>query len=367
MHHSFRRALGMVILVSLTAGEARAQLYGGYGGYGGWGGWGGGGSTVQGSIAQGAGFYNIGAGQYNLDTAQANSINADTVMRWNEYMFLSQQEANRREYMRRARIMKRDANAGSALYKRVTENPDAHDIANGDALNAILDQLTNPKVHSTALRLLRDPISGKAVREIPFENASDAVTISLHELTGEGDWPLALRGPTFEAERSAYREAITKAVKEDEEGSLSPQTIQEVESAGARLRAKLEAHKPANKVQYNEAVNYIKTLIATSRLLQKPQVDKILAELDSVKETTLGSLLAFMHAYNLRFGPPQNDAQRAVYTNLYPVMAAARDRTLKDAADGGDRPLARDDRHPVEFFSGLHLEPLSSGSGSEKK
>ena len=82
MHQSFRSALGLMILLALAAGEARAQFYGGYGGYGGWGGWGGGGSTLLGDFARGAGYYAIGAGVYNLDSAQAASINADTIMRF---------------------------------------------------------------------------------------------------------------------------------------------------------------------------------------------------------------------------------------------------------------------------------------------
>ena len=221
MHQSFRSALGLMTLLALAAGEARAQYYGGYGGYGGWGGWGGGGSTPLGDFARGAGFYAMGAGQYNLDTAQAASINADTIMRWNQYMFSAQQEANQREYLRRARMLQRDVKSGEAIETRIRENPEDRDIKNGDALNAILHQLTDPKIHSTALRLIRDPIDSKTIRGIPFENASEAVTISLDELTGEGDWPLGLRGPVFAAERKAYIEAIDKAVKEDEEGTLS--------------------------------------------------------------------------------------------------------------------------------------------------
>jgi len=79
-----------------------------------------------------------------------------------------------------------------------------------------------------------------------------------------------------------------------------------------------------------------------ARMLEKPKVDKILAELEKVKETSLGSLLAFMHAYNLRFGPATTDDQATVYKNLYPIMADARDKTLKDegVADG-DAPVAR--------------------------
>src|SRR5215467_12450720 len=120
MHPRFRWAFGLAIVLALTASDARAQFYGGFGGYGGWGGWGGG-STVQGDFARGAGYYAMGAGMYNLSTAQAASINADTIMRWNEYMFLSQQEANKREYLRRARIMKRDAKSGDDIYTRIRD------------------------------------------------------------------------------------------------------------------------------------------------------------------------------------------------------------------------------------------------------
>jgi hypothetical protein len=350
----------MVIVLTLTAGEAQAQYYGG------WGGWGGG--TAQGAFARGAGVYDLGAGVYNQDTAVANSINADAIMRWNEYMFLSQQEANRRAYLRRARLKQRDASSGGAIYKRVRDNPDEHDILDGDALNAILDQLANPKIHGTALRMIRDPISGKSIRDIPFENASEAVTISLHQLTGEGSWPLALQGETFTEERKAYQEAIAKAVEEDEEGKISPETLQALNLAASRLRAKLEANKPAKGADYAEAANHTKALVAMSRMLEKPRVEKILAELDKVKETSLGSLLAFMHAYNLRFGPATTDAQRAVYKNLYPIMADARDRILKGAGtEDGDAPVTRGDRrHPVDFFQGVHLEPLEGRPTSDQ-
>ena len=68
-----------------------------------WGGWGGGASTVQGDIAHGMGVFAAGAGQYNQQTAIANSINANTAMRVNQYMFTAQQEANQRQYVRTAR------------------------------------------------------------------------------------------------------------------------------------------------------------------------------------------------------------------------------------------------------------------------
>ena len=79
-------------LVASLPGAARAQYGypGGYGGYG-WGGWG---STIQGSTAAGLGYFNMGRGAYNEQTAVARSINNDTYLRWNQYMYLSQQHAN---------------------------------------------------------------------------------------------------------------------------------------------------------------------------------------------------------------------------------------------------------------------------------
>src|SRR4051794_109663 len=125
MLRRIRLALAMGALLATTVGEARAQYYPGYGAYG-WGGWGGG-ATVGGDMARGLGFYNIGAGIYNEDTAVANSINADTVMRWNQYLWEAQQEINRREYVRMARRQQHENATGDVVQKRLLENPTARD------------------------------------------------------------------------------------------------------------------------------------------------------------------------------------------------------------------------------------------------
>ena len=92
----------------------------GYGGYG-WGGWGG---TVQGDIARGLGYFNMGAGIYNRETAQARSINTDTAMRWNEYVYRSQQEGTREYYARRDANLARDRDAYNTFTKRMQDQPD---------------------------------------------------------------------------------------------------------------------------------------------------------------------------------------------------------------------------------------------------
>ena len=150
MHRRSRLAFGIVLSLAALSGQARAQWgYGyypyGYGGYG----WGGG-RYGPGRHARGLAYFNMGAGIYNVDTAIARSINLDTVIRWNQYVYLSQQEATREYFARRNAAIAKDRNAYDALLKRIQENPTAHDIENGDALNAVLDQLSDPRIHSSA-------------------------------------------------------------------------------------------------------------------------------------------------------------------------------------------------------------------------
>ena len=113
MHHRFRSALGLMIL--LAAGRRRGL----------------GTISTAATAATAAGAAGAavvpphwrlrprssatccwGAGMYNLDTAQVcASINADTIMRWNEFPFLGSARGQQsREYLRRVRMLQcRDA------------------------------------------------------------------------------------------------------------------------------------------------------------------------------------------------------------------------------------------------------------------
>ena len=70
-----------------------------------------------------------GAGEYNQETAVARSVNADTAMRWNQYMYQSQLEANRRYQQRMAREKYGNDQAREQIADRLRNNPDASDIA----------------------------------------------------------------------------------------------------------------------------------------------------------------------------------------------------------------------------------------------
>jgi len=360
MRRTSRLAFGIVLSLAALSGQARAQWgYGyypyGYGGYG-WGGWG---ATPQGDIARGLAYFNMGAGIYNVDTAIACSIDLDTVIRWNQYVYLSQQEGTREYFARRNAAIAKGRNAYNALLKRIQENPIAHDIENGDALNAALDQLSDPRIHSSALRTADTPIAAKSIHEIPFRNASEGVTFSLSQLKASSQWPTVLLEPRFASERAEFETLVDEIRKENtENGQISPGTLSKLRAVISRLKDKLAALPLEDTAENQEALKFVKTATALTRLLEKPEIDEVLNELKKIEKTTVGNLLAFMQTFNLRFAPATTPRQRMVYNELYPILAQTRDRIISEAKLDNNVTDMAGKAKPHDFFSAMDLDHI---------
>lgn len=349
-------ALGLAIVLAFSPVDAHAQwgyghYPGGYGGYG-WGGWGGAGSTVGGSVAQGLGMFNMGAGVYNEKTAVANSINTDTVMRWNQYVYESQKEATRQYYGRRDASIARNKDAFNAQMDRIHNNPSARDIQQGDALNAILDQLSDPRIPPSALRSIDAPVDADLIRQIPFVNASEAITISLAKIRDAATWPARLRDPRLEPEQKDFEKLVDQARKENQDGEISNETLDQLRGVALRIKSKLTEMPLENKREDIDAQNFAKTLVAMVRLLEKPEIEQVLNELKNIEKTNVGNLLGFMHTFNLRFGPANTPPQRTAYSELFPTMDGVRDRLLADLRLE-DRPSPGSKAQPHDFFSAM--------------
>jgi len=352
--------LGVIVSLSSLAGTARAQWGNGYypfgyGGYG-WGGWGG---TAQGDIARGLGYFNMGAGIYNQETAVARSINTDTAMRWNTYIYQSQQEATRHYFARRDAALAKDRNAYDTLMKRIQDDPSPRDIENGDALNAALDQLSDPRIHSSALRMADTPLAAKTIREIPFRHGSEAMVFSLEQLKASSHWPAVLLEPRFAAERAEFEQAVDQVRKENQEnGQISAQTLAQIRAVILRLKSKLAGMPLADPAENQEALNFVKTVTALARMLEKPDIDQVLAELAKMDKTSVGNLLAFMHTFNLRFAPATTPRQRQVYAELFPVLDQTRDRIISDVKLDDNTPGQAGKGKLHDFFSAMDLEHI---------
>ena len=119
--------------------------------------------------------------------------------------------------------------------------------------------------------------------------------------------------------------------KEDEEGEIQPKTLQEARAMVNDLRAKITAQPLKDEDDQRQASRFINACTALMGLLNKPDTRPALAELRKVKNTTIGNLLGFMHAYNLRFAPATDQGEKQIYRQLYETLDQTRDQILSEA------------------------------------
>jgi hypothetical protein len=349
-------ALGLALMLSISEGTVHAQW--------GWGGWGGWSATPGGDYARGLGYFNMGAGVYNLDTAQARSINADTFMRWNEYWYAAHQEATRQYVAKRDGDAAKTKAAYNEAIKSLRDHPTARDVENGDALNAALDQLSDPRISSSSLKIATTPIDAQVIRDIPFRNASEAVTIVLSQVKAASKWPSALNNDRFADDKKNFEEIVEKVRAEDEAGDISAESLNRAKDLVNSLRAKIEATRFDNLAESQEATKFVKTLAGLVRMLEKPDTREAFDQLRMVKTSSLGNLLAFMHIYNLRFGAATTPRQRVIYEQLFPLLDEVRDRIVKESNVGDTATARANASHVGDVFNKLDLDSLQ---GKDKK
>ena len=261
-----------------------AQFYGGYGPFGGldWYGYGGAGSTVQGDIARGQGLFLIGAGSYNYDTARAGEIEAETLRRLNQDAYRSQQAANRANRQRHQSRQFRIVQARERTDQRLRDNPTPRDIASGEALNVVHDKLRDRGASLSALKGGRTRLRSALVREIPFQYASEGITIRVNRLLQETPPPV-LTNVAFAAEMKAL-EQFTEELRTElaERNELHPETVDRGLDLIRTTWVKVEAALPARSAAWRDAVAYLKELSGLCRLLGTPAATVLLGGTEGV-------------------------------------------------------------------------------------
>jgi hypothetical protein len=356
MLRSVRFALVLAAVLA-AASEARAQY-----GYGrGWGGWGA--STPGSSMARGLGMMSAGAGMYNESTAQARSINANTAMRWNQAMFNGSRVGARMFAAREKALKEQNETAYSGLRDRIRNHPTTRDVTDGDALNAVLDVLLNPTNADTSIQQIKTPIRPETIANIPFEVASEGMTVCLDRMTMDGQWPQAVLGDEFKPERDGLRKAIQAALEADKQGEVDPDTVAAVQAAVDRLRNKFEKLVPQTSPDYVSAHWAIKAMDGLTKMLYSPQMDKVLSELEDYQGATIGDLLGFMQAFNLRFGPANSYRQRLIYQKIYPMLADQASASAGSGGDGNVTAVAADAASAVAKAGGAAIQTAEAAGG----
>ena len=193
-------------------------------------------------------------------------------------------------------------------------------------------------------------LSASAIKEIPFEWDSEAISSCIDQLTGQDSLPPPLATPAYAEERSALHAAVEPALRQDAKGNVSSNSRKKIDDAVANFRPKFIKNSSELTPGYEDARDYFNTLASLCRLLSDPIMKVFLAKLESGEERTVGDLVAFMNAHNLRFGPATSDRQVKIYTRLVPILTSIRDdvrtasavaATVPDRTGEGLRAAAR--------------------------
>ena len=303
----------------------------------------GGGSTVQGDILRGMGSELIGEGYYNFNTALANSINVNTSIRLNEYVWAVAKQQNKENAEHRAQKIARNKEIYEKIRQRIRNSPEEKDVLKGDSLNAEMEKLLDPAISPSNFRLakvqLSDevPLSGDIVRRIPFFFGKEGATFSMQRLTAKGKWPVGLRDERLAVARRGYERAVDAALDQQlEGGKLSRDAILKVEAAVAELRDALDrVVLPSKDKVYVEARQHLDRLAAMSELFKRKDIEVILGEIDRYPGATVHDLIVFMQKYNLRFGVPELGDERALFPQLYAAFVQQREQVGIPRAEPG--------------------------------
>jgi hypothetical protein len=279
------------------------------------------GSTFQGDYLRGVGTAAFGMGIYNHETAIAESINADTAMRVNEYIYACLMNENRMNAEHRAFIAQREKDLFGKIQDRILKSPEARDVDKGDALNKLLERLNGPAVSESALRYEAVPLSVEEVKKIPFKLGEKGVrSFSMRRMTAKGTkyWPVAFQDARFDNQRRGYERALDNALEQQYKGRMQMSAIdtlgQAIDGLDDRLK---EVVGPSADKLYIEARDRLKEMREIVDMLKTLKIEQALGDLDRYSGTTVNDLRVFMRKHNLQFADTSTPEERGLYPELY--------------------------------------------------
>jgi hypothetical protein len=281
------------------------------------------GSTAPGDYLRGVGIEASGLGSYNLNTAQANSINTDTSIRWDSYLS-SILQFQKEEYATRVReVATTRINNYNKARQSVLENPTDFDVRNSRALNRIRDELVLPIYTPSMYRYAEVPIPVSLIRKIPFQLGEKGVTFSMARLSPSDakKWVVAFQDDRCMVERRKYEEAIEVALGQAIEGKILDGSIEKVEEAVVGLENRLnDGVIPKTDTRYTEGQGQLRELRGNAQQLKLKQVEAAIGEIDKYSGLNMFDLKTLMQRHNLRFGEAKTPDEKEVYPEIYTLL-----------------------------------------------
>lgn len=296
--------------------------------------------TPESAALKGQGAFLRGAGSYNLNTARANSINVDTVIRWKQDLrkiaaeqraLRERQEAGKKQHLE-------DVKRRIAMEEyRLRVEPTAVEVQNGKALNALLYDLTDPDISSSDWHAkpvkLPEAMSVKDLifRFTPASGSTSASkvlsrgVIALSRLAVNGDkWPTFMKNPDLNNERGSYESAYASL----RDGLLAEKfelkALQTLDRSLESLQSRVQSKITKDRGFQDEALKFVADLKDATRMFDAATVDyakEILLDTKDQEATTVAELVSFMLKYRLQFASAERSATgRVLYAQIYEAM-----------------------------------------------
>lgn len=305
------------------------------------------GSTVQGDIARGQGQFLKGAAWYELYSARGRAIDADTERRnadWlrRNYVYDMAQRAARiqRKHYKSQQAYERARQEAAKKEERWRTAPTADDVRQGDALNALLSDLSNPLITTSAWRtaLVSLP-EGLSIRSLVFQFAPKSrdkgslvlgsSLIALGRLDPDR-WPSLLKGPELAAERRAYESAYRTIVDESLGGRLDYKAVFELDRTVDGLDKGVRSKIPTGRNYRSTAIDALNVVKKAAKMFDAETLDytrEMISDTHRHEAHSVGELVAFMRKYRLVFASAEkNPADGESYQALYGLLREQKEK-----------------------------------------
>jgi uncharacterized protein (TIGR03067 family) len=300
------------------------------------------GSTAQGDILRGEGVYLRGKGIYDLYSAKGRRIDAGTeimIQKWNQQVYAAymreraahiQSKKNRTTAAQAATLQKM-----AEREERLRTSPTDDDIVSGDALNALLVDLSNPMISYSSWRAAPVALpAGISIRSLFFRFAprlgdrnSSRLTnnlIALGRLDQSRGWPIFIPEDKVGPECRAYERTHRELLDECEKKTLKLEVVTNLDAALAALKAKVSTTVPTERNFRTAAMKYIADMQAATNIFDASTIDfaqEMIVDTHEYQPQTVGELLAFLRKYRLFFAsaegrPDDGDLYRALFGSM---------------------------------------------------
>jgi hypothetical protein len=274
--------------------------------------------------------------------AIANSIQLDTDIRLNEYIYGCLMNENRMNAEHRAAMIKLNHENFDKLQQRIRNNPEARDVTKGDALNALLEQLNSPKIQESSARSVEIPLSVDEVRRIPFKLGAKGVSrFSIARLTakGSGKWPIAFQDVQFDRVRKDFEHALDDVLEQQYKGAVQMQVITSLVKTIDILESKLDkVWEASTDKRYIEGKARLREMRASVEMFKFLNIQQALGDLDRYAGTTVNDLRLFMNRHGLQFADADNPDEKTLFPTLYTKLVDMKDKVSVGLAVQDDAP-----------------------------